>query len=147
MGIVYWWYVNFLHQAPTLFNSNIAGLGCPGPTSIDLIYNKATFTAALAWKNFFIMHFTNFMHSFSWPLLQWWYDDDTDCSMFSSLQKSLNFFATKSVPMFNIILLGSPYSENKSQKHFIRLSADSFLIISPLEICCSSLQYKENYCY
>ena len=53
---------------------------------------------------------TNVMHASACPLFWWLYDGDTVWHMLSCLQKFSN--STKFVPISEIILLGSTYSEN-----------------------------------
>ena len=86
----------------------------------------------------------NFMQSPNCPLLWWWYNDDTACSMLRLLQKLMNFSKTKKLlPASDINLHGIPYSANMIFTVMMRFSADNPSIL----ICYDNLQYTNNFCY
>ena len=67
----------------------------------------------------------NLMQASTCPLLWWWYDEDTACSIFTLLQKFLIFSEIKLPPASGITLLGILYSDNTTLNVDIKLSADS----------------------
>ena len=93
-------------------NNNVAGLGRPQPSDVDLICSRAMCMSLPESKHFFMVHFINLMQASTCPLLWWWHDDYTACSIFRLLQKFCNFSEIKLPPASDIILLGMSYSEN-----------------------------------
>ena len=71
------------------------------------------------------MHFINLMQASTHPLLWWWYDNDTACSIFRLLQRFLNFAEVKLPPVSHITLWGILYYDNTTLDVDIKLSADS----------------------
>ena len=79
----------------------------------------------------FIVHVMNFIHTFTYPLLWWWYDDNIACFMFIFLQNCLTLPKIKLPPVSDIIFFGKPYSDKIIVHATTKLSADrssAFLI-------------------
>ena len=76
-----------------LLNSSVGGLGNQESTSVDLIWGKAKWTSLLVCLHFLIIHFTNFLHASTCPLLLSWFDDVMTWSMFRCLQNSCKICA------------------------------------------------------
>ena len=105
-------------------NNSFAGLCNPGPCRIDLICDKAICISDLISIHFVIVSFINLMHASTCPLLWWWYDNGTACSMFMPWQNLLNSSEIKLPPASGIIFFGKLYSEKIILYARIRLSAD-----------------------
>ena len=113
------------------------GLGSPGSSRVDLICNKAICMSNLVSIHFLIVCFINFMHSSTCPLLCWWYDNDTACSMFRFLLKLLNLSEIKLPSTSNTIFCGKP----KSEKIWLCM-----LVLGYLPIGLMSFWWQETYC-
>ena len=107
------------------WNSNLAGLGKPCPSGVVWICIRAIWMSPLESAHFFNVHLMNLMQASTYPLLWWWYADDTASLMLSLLQNLLNFSEIKLVPESDINLHGTPYSANMPFGVAIRISVDN----------------------
>ena len=88
-----------------LLNSIMAGLGRPAPTGVDHICNKAKLVSQLISLLFLILCLTNLMHTSTWPLLWWRYDNVMDYWMTSFLWNFLRVSDVKFILASDAIFL------------------------------------------
>ena len=129
-----------------LLNSIIAGKGNPALTGVVFIWRKAKLTL-LVCLQFFMVHFTNFIHVSTWPLLWWWFDSVTTWSVFNCLKKSLNCSETKCGYLSETNFFDKPNSANRMLCAHIRFVADRDSTFLWQETHCNKLHYTTNFCY
>ena len=76
-------------------------------------------------KAFCKVCFTNVIHTSTWPLFWWLYNDVMVWLIFILLQKAFNVLAVKLVPASQTIFFGSQYFAKISLDIFTKLSADN----------------------
>ena len=95
----------------------------PGsPSRVIPICNRAICGSSLVSKHFLSVHFTNFIHASTCPLVWQGYNEENPCSIFRLLQKVLNLSEMKLSPESDIFFLGSPFSAKINLHIGIRLS-------------------------
>ena len=127
-----------------LSNNNVAGLGKPGLIGVELSCNRARYVSVLVLKHCLSIHFMNLMHASTCPLLWWWYEDDTACSMFRLLQNSFNFSETKLPTASDITFLVIHTLKKWSYTLILFYLLICFLSLWLLGTCCDDLQCKDN---